>query len=459
MKEDRNQTAASSSFFVHRSTLKELLSYGIPSLTGYLVLSINDLVDMFWLGRLGTEPVAAVTIASTLLWVLLEFPGFTVGAGSVAIISRRFGEGDHEKTERAIRATFFTKVVLGVIFGMLGLLVMKAALAFLGAEARVLELAADFMVVLLVAAPFLHVSFSVFTVLRSIGKPKWAFWMQAVGVGLNIILAPLFIFGIGPFPEWGVFGAACATATAFGAVVVLGGWLLASERSPIRVHWFRRPLPAWNDVWPILKIGLPSGISSLSLALATTVAVKFVAHFGTEVVAFYGLGQRALEFGLTAMVGFGLGGSALIGQHIGAGRRDLAMETGRLGIHISLVTMFSFALVLLAGAPLVIDFFLPEAADTDAGATLLRILAVGLPFLGVTVGVETAFGGAGMNKPTMVLSLIRAWVLALPLMYFCGPLLNEGPVGLMWGRTLAFAIAGAASWWLFHRGGWLKHEV
>src|SRR6202008_2421783 len=114
------------------------------------------------------------TIAATLLWVLLEFPGVSVGSGSVAVISRRFGEGDTLRTVQAIRATFMAKIYLGTIFSVLGLLIMNWMLTFLGAEPSVLALAAEYTLVMVVASPLLHASFSVFTVLRAVGNPKWA---------------------------------------------------------------------------------------------------------------------------------------------------------------------------------------------------------------------------------------------------------------------------------------------
>ena len=441
-----------------REIRKEVLSMGLPSLTGFLVVSFNELVNMFWLGRIGTVPVAAVTMSGTLLW-LAAFPNIVIGAGSVAAISRRFGELDFARTEQAIKSTFYLKFIVGMLSGLLGLLVMDWGFGFLGAEPDVHELCLHYSFIQFVTMGFAMTSFSVYTALRSIGKPREAMVLQAIGTGVNLVLDPLLIFGLGPFPEWGVRGASIATATSYITVVIAGCVLLASPKSPVRVRWFSRNLPPWSESWSVLRIGLPAGLNQLSFALAMSFAVKLIAHHGTDVVAIYGMGQKAVHFGVMMVVGLGLGTGALIGQFLGSRSLDKAWVAGVLSTRLAFWMMIIYGSAIFLGAPWIVQFFFKDASLYSLATGLLRIMAISLPLIGVHIGAETAFEGAGQNTPPMILSIIHSWLMVIPFMWLLGNYLALGPYGLLWGWTAAHAAGGAAALWLFRRGTWLKHQV
>ncbi|MBI5060320.1 MATE family efflux transporter [candidate division KSB1 bacterium] len=437
---------------------KEVLSMGLPSLTGFLVISFNELVSMFWLGRIGTAPVAAVTMSATLIW-LCSFANVVIGAGSVAAISRRFGEQDMGRTELAIKATFYLKFAAGTLFGLLGILVMDWGFTFLGAAPDVHALSLEYSVVQFVTMGFAMTSFSVYTALRSIGKPREAMVLQALGTGFNLVLDPLLIFGVGPFPELGVLGASIATSGSYIVVVVAGCALLAGPRSPVRVRWFSRSLPKWSEMWPVIRIGAPAGLNQLSFALAMSFAVKLIAHHGTDVVAIYGMGQKAIHFGVMMVVGLGLGTGALIGQFLGSRALDKAWVAGVLSTRLAFWMMVGYGSLIFVGAPFIVHFFFKDVTLYPLATNLLRIMALSLPLIGIHIGAETAFEGAGQNTPPMILSIIHSWVMVIPFMWLLGNFLGFGPYGLLWGWTASHAAGGAAALWLFRRGTWLKHEV
>jgi putative MATE family efflux protein len=441
-----------------RQIRAEVLSMGLPSLTGFLVISFNELVSMFWLGRIGTAPQAAVTMSSTLIW-LVSFANTIIGAGSVAAISRRYGESDIERTAQAIKATFYLKFVSGVLLGLVGLLLMNWGFLLLGAEPDVRTLATQYSAIQFLTMGFSMTSFSVYTALRSVGKPREAMLLQALGTGINLILDPLLIFGIGPFPELGVRGASIATATSYTTVVIVGCLQLSGPRSPVRVAWFRGRVPAWSEMWPVLRIGLPAGLNQMSFALAMSFAMKLIAHHGTDVVAIYGMGQKAIHFGVMMVVGLGLGTGALIGQFLGSRSLDKAWVAGVLSTRLAFWMMLAYGSLIFLGAPWIVEFFFKDAALYPLATSLLRIMALSLPLIGVHIGAETAFEGAGQNTPPMILSIVHSWVMVIPFMWLLGNYLDLGPRGLLWGWTTAHAAGGAAGLWLFRRGSWLKHEV
>ena len=152
--------------------LRRVVGMGLPSMASFLLLTVYDLIDIFWLAQLGPGPVAAVTVFSAYLW-FLTFPNQVVGTGSIAFISRRFVAGDVARTERAIKSTFAGKFVIGVLMGTLGWWLAPWALRFLGAEPDVVALGIEYGAVQLAVLGFTLVSFSVYTAFRCIGRPQY----------------------------------------------------------------------------------------------------------------------------------------------------------------------------------------------------------------------------------------------------------------------------------------------
>jgi putative MATE family efflux protein len=441
-----------------RSMFREVLSMGLPSMTGFLVASLYELINMFWLGKIGPAPVAAVTMTASFIWVLM-FPNMIVGTGSVALISRRFGEGDLRRTELSIKNTFVLKFLFGTVLGILGIFILPWALTFMGAASDVRELGIAYGSMSLAIQGFALTGYSVYTALRSIGLPRAALWIQALGTVINAILDPFLIFGWGPFPELGIFGAAVATACAHVAVVIAGVVILARESSPVRVRWLKRPLATADEMWQMFRIGFPAGINAASFSLAMTFAVKLVATYGTVTVALYGMGSKVLHFGVMICVGLSLGTGALVGQFLGSRELHKAWLAGVLSIRLALWIMIGYTAAILAAAPLIVRQFFPDPAMVESGSMILRIMALSLPFIGVHIGSETVFEGAGQNMPPMILAIVHSWLMVIPFMWLAGNVLELGPNAVVAGWGLAHFFGGLAALWLFRRGSWLKHQV
>ena len=443
---------------LEREILGEVVAMGLPSMASFLLLTVYDLIDIFWLAKLGEAPVAAVTVFSAFLWVI-SFPNNVVGSGSVAVISQRFGSGDRLRTELSIKNTFLAKIVSGIACGAFGWWVTPAALAFLGAAPDVVRVGTDYGRIACATLALSLVSFSVYTSLRGIGRPALGMWLSMAGAAVNLVLDPLLIFGIGPFPEWGVRGAAVASALGFATVTVAGMIALSSRHSPIPVRWFGEPAPDWNEMWQILKIGFPAGIAALSFSLFGSMVVKLVAIYGTSVVALFGMCQKVLRFGVMIIAGLGLGTGALVGQYLGARRLRHAWLASILSMRLGSVTMLLYGCALVAFAVPIVRAFFADPELLQPGVLYLRLLAIGLPFTGIFLASENTFAGAGKNTPTMIANVVNSWVLTIPIMYLFGETFGFGPSGMMLGSAIGNALGGLLGWWLVQRGTWLENPI
>ncbi len=440
-----------------RAIMKEVVSYGIPSMGGFMVASFNEMVSLFWLAKVGTAPVAAVTVLMTIYWTMMTFNIIT-GVGSNAIIARRFGEGATDDSEIAIRAAFLMKFVVGTLIGLMAWALMPVFLPLMNVEPDVEKMAFSYGHLMFPAAGIVGCSYSVYSAFRCIGMPKMAWWMQLLGAGTNMILDPLLIFGIGPFPELGIVGAAIAAVVSYLLVFLIGMYVLTTDRSPIKVRWFHKPWPSMEEFKMIWNIGWPVGINILSFSMAMTFSVRLVTHYGTDVVAIFGAAQKVLHFGVMSMVGFTLGTSALVAQFLGAKELVKSWIAGVHSIRTAGYVMLGYAGLVFIFADFIVSAFFGIDSN-HLGATLLRIMCISIPFAGIHIGAETVFEGAGHNRPMMLLSLAHAWLLMVPFMYFFGIMLDWGPVGMIWGATIAHSLGGIIAVWLFYKGSWLRVEV
>jgi Na+-driven multidrug efflux pump len=283
--------------------------------------------------------------------------------------------------------------------------------------------------------------------------------LQIITTAVNCTLDPLLIFGLGPFPRLGILGAVLATAFSQLLVVVMGFYALALPSSPVRVRWLHGRFAAISEMRQMLRIGFPAGINQLSFSTATSLLVKVVAGYGTGIVAIYGACVKVMHLGIMAIAGLGLGTGALVGMYLGSKELHKAWLSAVLSIRLAAWLMIGYAAVLLVGAPLLVQSFFPEPDLHVPGTVILRILALALPFIGIHIGAEIVFEGAGQNTPPMILAVIHAWAVMIPMLYTVGPILGGGPYAVMVALVVAHALGGAAALWLFRRGTWLLHEV
>ncbi len=452
--------------------LKNIFRMGIPSAIGFFSVNLYDFIDALWVARLGPSHVAAITIFFGFYWVISSLNQLA-GTGSVSIISQNYGNKDYDRTEAAIKETYLLKWGIAIFFGTLGLIFLGDVMRLLGASNQsigphgesVLSLAKEYGSIQILGLGFSMCAFTNYTALRGVGNPKMAMWLMISSACLNIVLDPFMIFGWWIFPAMGIRGAALASVISYTAAFLAGLVIFYSGIANVRLH-LRGKLPVrLKTIWKIIKIGAPSGLNSISFSLSRSIILAFVATTTTEAVAAYGIGNKISALSIMIIVGLGLGLAALIGQILGAEKPERARKTAYQAIGISLIITVTITLftVIFAGQIMRI-FFNPAESEAAArvvaiGVTMLRIISISLPFVGVYIIMEMTFSGAGNNVPPMVFGLITGWLLEIPLI--CGALylLHAGPVGIWWALTISSIVGILACFWWFSKGHWLKVRV
>lgn len=447
------------------NVLRNVLYMGIPSMIGFGAMTIYGLTDIYWVGRLGTAQVAAVTLFGAIAWVL----GSTnqiVGTGSVALISRRYGEKDYEATRDVIRQTILLKVAVAIVMAAVGLLIVPKVLEFMNAEPDARAFAIIYANVYFYGLPFMFSSYTVYTALRGVGDAPKAMYIMLTSTALNVVLDPIFMFdrvpvrGLEWIPGLGLGIAGAATATVLSATVAfgIGLYVLAAGKSNITVPMWRKFHPRIEVMLQILGIGGPAGLNSIMRSMAHWFVTMLVATFGTVVVAAYGLAIRIMELGILFGVGLNLGVSAMVGQNLGANKKDRAHDAVVKATLLVMGITAVLGALEFAFARQILGFFTLDPEVVATGITLVRLLAVAQIWIAMHITMSAAFWGSGDTWPPTIIAGIVEWGIQIPLILLAIHVLRTTELGVWWAMFAASCVEILLTFFWFRRGHW-KHRV
>jgi len=446
--------------YTEGSIIQSILKMGVPSMIGFLASHIYYMVDMYWLSHLpeGEMAVAAVTIYSNISWVFFSFNSL-IGTGSVAIISRRYGEKNYEAAETAIKETFLMKWLTGMMLGLIGYLFIEKLVFIGGARGETLTLGIEYGRVIFLGMGFSYATYSVYTAMRGIANPNMAMSIMLGSTVLNLILDPLFIFGYLGFPKLGVVGAAVASVTSYTLTFLTGTVILYTGVTNVRLHLIGKIPMSIKTMYQIAKIGIPAWIGDMSYSGSRFIVMPMIAVFGNSVVASYGVGMQISAIGFSILVGIGLGLAALIGHNLGGHKKERAKKTANQAIllAIGIMSVLGVAVYFFGGSIMSLYF---DSADTIGyGSALLKIFAIGFPFIGALIMIEQIYTGVGLNVPAMITNAGNAWLLQIPAIYILTQILNFNQDAVWWTMNFSTIIAVAALYMYFRRGQWLHVKV
>ena len=446
--------------YTEGSILGSILKMGLPSMFGFLAQNIYGLINTYWVSRLpaAENAVAGITFFNNLLWFLFAFNHLT-GPGSVAIISRRYGEKEYDKAEKAIKETIVLKLFFGVIFGIVGFFMIRSFLVLLGATGEALELGVQYGQIIMVGLPINYSIYSIFTALRGIANPHKAMALMFGMTVMNIILDPLLMFGWFGLPALGMRGAAIASVITFTTIFAVGLIIFYGPWTNIRLHWRGKEKMSFDSMWILIKIGIPAWIGDMSFSLSRLLITPMIAGFGTAVVAAYGVGQQVTAFGIMSLVGIGLGLSSLIGHTVGSGKHERAKATADKAIWLSAVFMLIIGVLIFLLARPIMGIFFEHGETAQHGVTLLRIFAFGFPFLGGWLMTQSIHGGVGHNTPNMVINIIHSWGFQVLPVLIATQFFGGGELTVWWILNLASVASFFVYYAYYQKGKWLTVKV
>ena len=439
------------------SLLRSLHRLAMPMLIGAVLNNLQSIINLFWVGHLGPHAMAACAVGGTILMLL--FPMLMgLSTGTVALVARAIGSGQHGEATAAAGQSLMLAAVVGVLTGLLGWHYSAALVRLLGVEAAVLPDAESYLRINLLGNITLYLQVVGAAALQGAGDAKTPMWAGVIENVLNIALDPFLIYGLGPFPRLGVAGAAIASVLSQSVAAVIVVRAMFHERAHLRVTWHDWR-PNLKLSWRILKIGLPGSGQLLTRSVMGAVLMRVVAGCGTAAVAAYGTGLRFHM--IVLMPAFALGGAAatLVGQNLGAGKPERARAATWLATGLDLLFMLVAIFVMMTFAPALMRMFNGDPEVVQIGVSYLRIVSPFYVFAALGIVLGRGLNGAGDTIAPMVCTILALWGLQVPLAIWWAKLFTPATVGIWWAISAAGVAHGLLITGWFELGRWKKQKV
>ncbi len=422
---------------------KALFTLAAPVLVSMLVQSTYSIVDTAFVGRLGSDAIAALTFSFPIFFFIIAL-NLGLGTGTGSLISRYLGAKQKKAAENAAMHGIILSIILGLIVFMIGNFSLASLFKLFGAATSVTALASGYMKIILLGMVFMFLSFMLNSIFSAQGDTKTPMKIQVVALGINIILDPIFIYVLG----WGVNGAAIATVNAF-FISFLLYFFKARKRSYLHLG-----LSSFNfgfdKVRKILAVGFPASLMMMFMSIYSVFINKFMASFGTDYVASLGMVSRLESVTVMPIVAFSMASMTLAGMFYGAKRYDLLKGTIAHAIKLTVSFALFMSFVFLIFPKIFFYIFTSDPSLLNIASAYIRIHIFAFPFLAITMICSRALQGMGHGLPGMIANLVRVFVLVIPLAYLFTQVLGYSylsiAIAIIVGAIVAAAIA--LTWFL-----------
>lgn len=435
---------------------KNVIALAAPMMIGAILANMQSLIDMFWVGSLGANSISAVAISSIVLMFVFTL-SMGIGIGTLSLVAKSIGAKDTESASAVAAQAMFLTVLLSVSVAVAGYFFSAKFLAWLGADAAVVKVGASYLRISLLGSVTILVLLTGNYILQAAGDVVNPMIFLALANIFNIILDPIFIFGIG-VPAMGVSGAALATVLSQAMSMTLLMRLLHRDGCKVRLE-YGAPFIRTGIIKDIFKIGIPSSLQMFFRTTSYMVIVSLVALFGMKAVAAFGIVVR-LQVTIL-MPSFALGGAAatFMGQNLGACNPERARKSAWAATWFDFVILaFASVLFFIFARPLV-AIFSSDAALLDMGAEFLRIASFFYVFIAFGVVLNRGLGGAGDTLVPMLITFLSLWVYMIPASYILSTQTSLGVAGIWWAMATSYAVNGILTILWFESGAWKGKQV
>jgi putative MATE family efflux protein len=383
-----------------------------PLVLGNLLQTFYNLADMFWVGRVSPDAVAAVSLMFPLSWMFVS-TAMGITAATVALVSQYVGADEDRRADRVVAQTILLTLAVSATMAGFGLAFRHELLTLIGAEGQVFVEALAYIEVIFLALPLTFLFFAFRASLQGAGDTRTAMWLVVLSAGLNVVVDPFFILGWGPFPAMGTRGAAWASFLARGFATAAGIYVLLRGGYGVKLH-VADLRPDVGILKKLIDVGYPATIDGWARSFAAVVMAAFVTPFGTAAIAAYGIGVRLMSISWSVAGAVGQATSTGVGQNLGASTPDRAATVTWVATAGTMGVLFAAAALAVAFPEFIMGIFIDDPEVIAEGVVFLWYIAPFWAFFGGTMVVQGAFRGAGQTKVAMALSFLSRWVFRVP---------------------------------------------
>jgi putative MATE family efflux protein len=436
---------------------RSILLLAVPMVLEVVLESVFAVSDVFFVSRLGEAAIATVGLTESMMAIVYTLAvGLSIGA--TATVARRIGEHNPDGAARAAVQTLALGAIVAVTLAIVGVVAAPNLLRMLGATEDVVATGSGFTRVMLGGNASVVMLFLINGIFRGAGDAAIAMRVLWLANGINIVLGPMLIFGVGPFPELGVTGAAIATTIGRGTGAAFALFRLFKPGRHIQVKREHLQLDA-ALMGRLIRL---SGTGTLQVFIGTASwigLIRILSQFGSAALAGYTIAIRIILFALFPSWGLGNAAATMVGQGLGAKKPERAEAAVWIASFYNLCFLGTVGVIFVALADQIAGLFTQDPAVLPYAVAGLRTVALGFPFYAYGMVLNQSFNGAGDTWTPTYLNLFVFWAFEIPVAYVLSTRFGMGPAGVFWAITLAFSLLAVASAILFKRGRWKLKSV
>lgn len=438
--------------FTAGSVPRKLLNFSLPILFSNLLQASLLLITGLWVGNLlGSAAFAAVTVATTVMVVLLAFI-MGVNNATLTVFAQLKGAGNQAEISSYLSAFTILLTALSLAIGLAGYFLTEPLLVLLNTPASIIASAKQYLQIMFIGTLFLTGYNFIGSLLRAFGDSRTPMYFVLLATVLTAVLNPLFIAGF----DMGIAGAAWAMILAQTLAFLYSLYYLSGKpETGLPAFRLHRPKPA--EIRTILHLAVPSGIQMIVIYAGMAVILSLVNSFGENVVAGFGAAQRLDNIILLPALALGAAVNAMAAQNIGANKWDRVAQISKIGILYNIVIMGFFAAVLFVWAEPLVQLFISDEGSVAFGVSYLRTIALFYPFIGLNFILNGVVRGAGAMFQILALNIISLWLLRVPLAYWMTSMYGE--IGIALGIGISFLISSLFSIAYYRWGGWRNKQL
>lgn len=434
---------------------KAILALSIPVIFNSLIQTMYNLTDTYWLGKIGTEHMAAITLVSPIQSIVVNFGAGITAAGAI-LISQYVGAKDEENANKMLGQLFSCAMIFSIVCSLICALATPSIVRWLGAEGNVYSYGKTYLQIVIMDMPFLFLINLFSATNQAQGDTVRPLLLNCVGVVLNMILDPLFMVVF----QWGIAGAALATLLAKVPCALIAFMSLMKRSNAIHIR-LRELKFEKKKMMQIIRIGLPTAIGGSTMQFGFLLMSKNVLAYGSMAVAAYGIGNRVNGLITTASNAMGSATSTIVGQNVGAGQYDRAEKGYRSARNMIVAFLFIGGIILSRPsiATPIVRIFSSDEEVIQLGMQYLVIMAIYCWTNGVYNTTMGLFQGTGHTMVTMAVDASRLWIFRFATLYVCESILHLGVQSIWYSVVISNALSALVLYILYRTRIWRTNNI